>query len=209
MAGIGGAVMKNVHWLGHAGFMITGSKTVYVDPYEIRGGKPADLILITHEHYDHCSPGDLQKILAPDTVIVAAGGAGAKLAGRVKTVKPGDSLAECGLSIQAVPAYNFKLPNHAREKNHAGYVFTFDGVVYYHAGDTDYIPEMKQISADTAFLPVGGTVTMGPSEAARAAEDVKAKTAIPMHWGSVIGSIEDAQKFCRLCKCEAVIPDME
>jgi L-ascorbate metabolism protein UlaG (beta-lactamase superfamily) len=148
MAGIGGAVMKNVHWLGHAGFMITGSKTVYVDPYEIRGGKPADLILITHEHYDHCSPGDLQKILAPDTVIVAAGGAGAKLAGRVKTVKPGDSLAECGLSIQAVPAYNFKLPNHA-------------------------------------------------------------KTAIPMHWGSVIGSIEDAQKFCRLCKCEAVIPDME
>jgi L-ascorbate metabolism protein UlaG (beta-lactamase superfamily) len=201
-------MVKNVHWLGHAGFKITGSKTVYVDPYEIKGGEPADLILITHEHYDHCSPADVKKIQTNGTVIVASEGAGAKLPGKVKTIRPGGRLTECGVAIQAVPAYNFKLPNHAREKNHVGYVFTLDGVTYYHAGDTDTIPEMKLISADVAFLPVGGTVTMGPDEAAKAASDVKAKTAIPMHWGSVIGSIEDAQKFCKLCKCETLIPEV-
>jgi L-ascorbate metabolism protein UlaG (beta-lactamase superfamily) len=205
----GRSVLKNVHWLGHAGFKITGSKTVYVDPYEIRGGEPADLILITHDHYDHCSPADIKKIKHAATQIVAAEGVDAKLPGKVKTVKPGDRLTEAGVAIQAVPAYNFKLPNHARGKNHVGFVFALDGIIYYHAGDTDRIPEMKQISADVAFLPVGGTVTMGPAEAAKAAADVKAKTAVPMHWGSVIGSIEDAEKFCKLCKCEAVILELE
>ncbi|HEX9935050.1 MAG TPA: MBL fold metallo-hydrolase [bacterium] len=205
----GWTMVKNVHWLGHDGFKITGSKTVYVDPYEISGGEPADLILITHDHYDHCSPEDVRKIQNKNTTVVASESAAAKLTGDVRPVKPGDALTVSGVEIRAVPAYNLRLPNHARTKKHVGYVFKLDGVTYYHAGDTDYIPEMKSIRADVVFLPVGGTVTMGPAEAAKAAADIGPKIAVPMHWGSVIGSIEDAKRFEELCKCEVVVPEAE
>jgi L-ascorbate metabolism protein UlaG (beta-lactamase superfamily) len=197
------AMLENVRWLGHAGFVVHGKNSVVVvDPFQVRKGEPADVILITHDHYDHCSVEDIRKFAGKNTVIVAPACAAAACPGTVKRIKAGETLDVLGIPIRAVPAYNLKLPNHARDKGHVGYVFTVDGVSFYHAGDTDVIPEMKSIRADVAFLPVGGTVTMGPSEAARAAADVGAKTAVPMHWGSVIGSEEDAELFKKLCKCE-------
>jgi len=196
---------KNIRWLCHAGFVIRGSRTVCVDPYQAPRGEPADVILVTHDHYDHCSPGDAARFAGPLTWIVAPAAAAAKLAGvakdpgRVKTIRAGETLNLDGVAIRAVPAYNLKLPNHSPDKGHVGFVFNLDGVAYYHAGDTDLIPEMKTLGrVDVALLPVGGTVTMDAKRAAEAAALIGPKLAVPMHWGSVIGSEEDAERFGKL-----------
>jgi L-ascorbate metabolism protein UlaG (beta-lactamase superfamily) len=200
-------MLENVEWLGHAGFRITGAGnvTVVIDPYEVRGGSPASLVLITHDHYDHFSPADAARFIGPGTAVVGPACVTKALKGDVRTVKPGDETEAAGVRIRAVPAYNHKIPNHARNKGHVGYAFVLDGVAYYHAGDTDRIPEMKSVKADVAFLPVGGTFTMDAEEAALAAADVGAKTAVPMHWGSVVGSKGDAERFRELCRCGVVI----
>jgi L-ascorbate metabolism protein UlaG (beta-lactamase superfamily) len=200
----GDAMLKSVHWLGHAAVQIKGSRVVYVDPFHIRTKETADLILITHDHYDHLSIQDIQKIQGPKTVIVAPASA-AGLSGTVRRMNPGDSIDVEGVHIRAVPAYNIDKPFHPRKKGNVGYVFTVDGVTYYHAGDTDFIPEMEDIRADVVFLPVGGTYTMGPEEAAKAAEAIGPKIAVPIHWGSVVGTQEDAKAFERLCRCPVKI----
>jgi L-ascorbate metabolism protein UlaG (beta-lactamase superfamily) len=210
----GPAMTKNIRWLGHSGFVIRGSRTVCVDPYRVSAGEPAGLILITHEHSDHCSPEDAVKFIGPDTWIVAPAAAAAKVArlaghpDRVKTVRPGDTLTLDGVAIRAVPAYNLKIPNHSPDKGHVGYVFGLDGTTYYHAGDTDRIPEMKMIRADVAFLPAGGTYTMDAKEAAEAAADIGPRLAVPMHWGSVVGSEKDALAFKKHCKSDVWIPTL-
>ena len=202
-------MLENVHWLGHASFKITGEKIIYIDPYQIAGGETADIILITHDHYDHLSMDDIEKIMGEKTVVVAPASAGDAIKGNLKKVNPGDTLTIEGVEIQAVPAYNIGKEFHPRDKNYVGYVFKIGGVSYYHAGDTDYIPEMKDIHVDVAFLPVGGTYTMNAEEAAKAAEDIKPKVAVPMHWGSIIGSEKDAEKFKSLCNCEVQIMEKE
>jgi L-ascorbate metabolism protein UlaG (beta-lactamase superfamily) len=198
------AMLKSVHWLGHAAVQIAGSKVVYVDPFRIQTSKTADLILITHDHHDHLSPDDIKKIQGPQTVIITPVNV-TGLSGIIKKIKPGDSLDVSGIRIRAVPAYNLNKPFHPKEKGNVGYVFTTDGVTYYHAGDTDFIPEMKGIQPDVAFLPVGGTYTMTPEEAAKAAEAIGPKIAVPIHWGSIVGSIKDAEDFKRLCVCPVKI----
>lgn len=189
------SLVENIHWLGHDAFRITGEKTVYTDPFKIAGGQKADLVLITHEHYDHCSPGDVAKIQGPDTVILAPPDCVEKLKGKTKTVKPGDKLNVQGIEIEVVPSYNINKKFHPKEKDWVGYIFKVNGKRIYLAGDTDYISEMKNIKADIALLPVGGTYTMTADEAAKAALDIKPQVAIPMHYGSVVGKVEDAEQF--------------
>jgi|YelNatPaOPRAMG01_1025707.scaffolds.fasta_scaffold00270_5 L-ascorbate metabolism protein UlaG (beta-lactamase superfamily) len=202
-------MLESIHWLGHASIKITGSKTIYVDPFQISGGEPADLILITHDHYDHCSPDDIKKIQAKHTVLVAPSSAAKQLSGNVKTIKPGESITVEGIEIQAVPAYNLKAPFHPKEKGYVGYIFRLDGTSYYHPGDTDFIPEMKNIHVDVAFLPIGGKYTMNAEEASKAAEAIQPKLAIPIHWGSIVGSQKDAEKFRDLCQCKVEILQAE
>ena len=127
------------------------------------------------------------------------------MTGDVRKVVSGDVLEIQGIKIQVVPAYNVGKQFHPQERGDVGYVVTVDGVIYYHAGDTDRIPEMTKIQTDVAFLPVGGTYTMDAEAAAPAAKDVQAKVAVPMHWGSVVGSKKDAEAFEKLCGCEVVI----
>lgn len=198
-------MLEVIHWLGHASIKITGSKTIYVDPFQISGGEPADLILITHDHYDHCSPDDIKKIQAKHTVLIAPLVAAKQLSGNVKTITPGESMTVEGIEIQAVPAYNLYASYHPKEKGYVGYIFRLDGTSYYHAGDTDFIPEMKNIHVDVAFLPVGGKYTMNAEEGAKAAEAIQPQLAIPMHWGSIVGSQNDAEKFRNSCKCKVEI----
>jgi L-ascorbate metabolism protein UlaG (beta-lactamase superfamily) len=211
----GSAMTKNIRWLGHAGFVVRGSRTVCVDPYRVSAGEPAGLILVTHEHSDHCSPEDAAKFIGPDTWIVAPAAAAAKLTGvagktdRVITVRPGETLNLDGVEVRIVPAYNLKIPNHSPDKGHVGYVFRLDGVTYYHAGDTDRIPEMKTLTGvDVAFLPVGGTYTMDAKQAAEAAAEITPRLAVPMHWGGVVGSEKDALEFKKHCKSEVWIPTL-
>ena len=193
--------MNNVRWLGHAGVLVRGqSVTVAVDPYDVRRPEPVDLILVTHDHYDHLSPQDIAAMLRPGGLVVLPHGVPHALPGLVKSVRIGDLVTVAGVEIGVEPAYNLGKPYHPKAKGYAGYVFAVDGVRYYHAGDTDRIPEMRSIAADVAFLPVGGTYTMNAQEAALAASDMAIQTAVPIHWGAVVGGRSDADQFAALCK---------
>ena len=188
-------MIENIHWLGHDTFKVAGEKVIYTDPFKIRKKDVADIILITHEHYDHCSPEDVKKIQGSNTVIVAPPDCAGKLSGNVKTVKPGDSLTVDGIEVEAVPSYNTNKQFHTKDREWVGYIFTVNGKRIYIAGDTDRIPEMKTFNVDIALLPVSGTYVMTAEEAIQAALDINPEIAIPMHYNSIVGSERDAEKF--------------
>lgn len=198
-------------WLGHDGFLIHGKKIVYVDPYQIdsRDKPAADYLLITHSHYDHLSIPDIEHLITPETTIICPPDCTSKLTKfamkTLKTMEPGDVYEDKNIQVKAVPAYNKNKPFHPRENDWLGYVITMDGVSIYHAGDSDHIKEMDTITCDIALLPVSGTYVMSVEEAAAAANNIKPDVAIPMHWGSIIASQEEAEKFKKLAKCKVII----
>ena len=201
-------VVKNITWLGHDGFLIKGDgKAIVIDPFQVKKCEPADVILVTHEHYDHCSPEDIQKVQEASTVIVTEADSAKKLSGDVRVVQPGDKLTVSGIQIEAVPAYNTNKNFHPKQNGWLGFVLTVDGVRIYHAGDTDLIPEMDSIKADIALLPVSGTYVMTAEEAVEAAKIIKPKLVIPMHYDSIVGSADDARRFCDALAgtCEVVV----
>ena len=192
---------------------------VYTDPFKVPalGSSPAsaqdavgfpldaDLVLISHEHFDHCSAEDLDRVCRPSTVIVAAASCREALAGRSETillVSAGDALElgdaldlpeGVGLTIEAVPAYNTNKKYHPREAGHVGFVFELDGNRIYFAGDTDLVPEMNDLRCDIALLPVSGTYVMDAEEALEAAARIGARITVPMHYGDIIGTGKDAE----------------
>lgn len=202
-------LISNVHWLGHDSFRIEGDDLViYIDPWQLKDGPKADLILITHDHRDHCSPEDVVKIQKQDTIIVTIAQAAKDLSGQVEIVKPGDSLTVKGIPIEVVPAYNlnkFRSPGkpfHPKKAGHAGFILTLEGKRFYHTGDADFIPEMKSIQAEVAFVPVSGIYVMTAEEAVEAVAAIGPQVAIPMHIGRSIGSMADAESF----KDQASVP---
>ncbi|MGE5618508.1 MAG: MBL fold metallo-hydrolase [Sphingomonadaceae bacterium] len=195
---------KDIEWLGHDVFKVSnGSTVIYTDPFRLQeGSDKADLILITHDHFDHCSPEDVAKILKDDTAIVAPASCAAKLKGKVEVVRPGSRLEVKGVPIEVTWAYNvnkFRSPGepfHPKSTDFVGYIFTANGRRIYLAGDTDLIPEMNDIEVDVALLPVSGTYVMTAEEAIEAANTaIKAKTFIPMHYNAIVGTDDDAQRF--------------
>ncbi|MCD6473217.1 MBL fold metallo-hydrolase [Candidatus Aerophobetes bacterium] len=191
-------MLKNISWLGHASFKITNDKVLYIDPWKLKKEDKADIILITHPHYDHLSLKDISKIQTEDTIIVIPPDGASKLKGNIKTVRPGDNLTIKGIDIKVVPAYNIKKDYHPKENRWVGFILNMKGTRIYHSGDTDFIPEMKKIKADIALLPIGGTYTMDVAEAVEAVKAINPKVVIPMHYGDIVGSVEDAEKFKKL-----------
>lgn len=204
--------IKKIHWLGHDAFRIDGSTVVIFDPFQFTAaGKPADIILISHDHPDHNSPEDVEKVRKKDTIIVTDAASAKKLSGDVRVVAPGDKLNVKGVEISVGAAYNTDKEFHPKDAGMLSFIVALDGVRYYHAGDTDVIPEMKQVDVDIAFLPVSGTYVMTADQAVDAALAVKTKIAVPMHYGAIVGSEDDAKKFKKALegKVEVVILQKE
>jgi len=196
-------LVANLHWLGHDAFRIDADGLViYIDPFMLKPGLPkADLILITHEHMDHNNPGDVAKIMKEGTIIITVARGAEKLSGDVRITKPGEEMTVRGIHVRAVPAYNTNkfrspgVPFHPRELGYVGYLITVGGVTIYHAGDSDFIPEMKGLKPDVALLPVSGTYVMSAAEAVAAAAAISPRVAVPMHVGGPVGSVSAAEDF--------------
>ncbi len=205
-------VVRSTRWMGQASLRVeAGGKVVYLDPVGVqRAPKDGDLVLVTHDHQDHWNAGDVAKVAKPTALVVAPFAVQDGTLSRTRRIAPGETFTEGGVQVQAVPAYNVVKTYHPREKGYVGYVLTVGGVRIWVAGDTERIPELKTFSADVAFVPLGQTYTMsGPEEAAQAALDVKARVAIPYHWGMYEGKREDALRFQELLagKARVVILD--
>ena len=196
-------------WLGHDSFVIKNGMTIIIDPFKLRSspGK-ADILLISHEHFDHLSLDDIKKVVDENTTVVTIPAVKKELSGlkvkEIKAAKPGDKVTIGDVAIEIVPAYNlnkFREPGkvfHPKEDGKAGFIIRMKGIRIYHAGDTDAIPEMKGLKPDVALLPVSGTYVMTPEEAAQAVRMVEPKLVIPMHYGAIVGSEQDANKFKQL-----------
>jgi L-ascorbate metabolism protein UlaG (beta-lactamase superfamily) len=204
-------LVDRLHWLGHDSFRLDGPPVIYFDPWKLTGSpKEADIVLVSHEHHDHCSPDDVEKVSGPDTVVIASASAAVRLPG-ARVVAPGDRLSVAGVEIEAVRAYNVNkfrspgVPFHPREAQHVGYVVTVDGMRLYFAGDTDHIPEMREIGCDVALLPVSGIYVMTADEAVDAARDLSPQIVIPMHYGSGIGEADDGSRFAAMYGGEVTV----
>ena len=207
-------MVKNIHWFGQAAVKIdAGDQVIYIDPYRIKKKDKADIVLITHSHSDHLSPADVSKVLTENTVLIAPKDCIQQLEelskSKVIVLEPGENFTVKGILIEAVPAYNIvKKEFHPKKNKWVGYVMSIEGVRIYHSGDTERIPEMKDFSCDIAMLPLGQTYTMNSvKEAAESAQDVKAKIAIPIHYGLYEGTAEDAEEFKEILadKIEVII----
>ncbi len=197
-----------IEWLGHSSFRLVGKHVIYIDPFQLKGEhQTADLVLITHSHHDHLSLGDIQKIMGPQTWIVGPVDTPSKLGKlgsdvKFHMLKPGEALTHNTIKIMGFPAYNLNKPFHPRANGWLGYLVEIEGVKIFHAGDTDAIPELKALKdIDILLLPVGGTYTMTAEEAAALANTIMPKIAIPMHYGGLVGTVADGDKFKRLARC--------
>lgn len=196
-------MLQEVEVLYHNCIKISGEKTVYIDPFGVQKNyNDADMIFITHSHYDHFSPEDIEKVRNNKTVIVVTEDLLEKTAelgfDKIITVKPNENYNIENIEISTVRAYNVNKKFHPKENNWVGYILSMNNKKYYIAGDTDNTEDAQKVECDIAFVPVGGTYTMTASEAAEFINIIKPKIAVPVHYASIVGEKEDGKKFASL-----------
>ncbi len=193
------AVLEGFTWFRQAAYRWQGDgPVVYIDPWGVNDDVPADLIFLTHAHYDHYQPHEIERLSTPSTKLVAPYDIARELKGDVTPVTPGESHEVGGVRFTTVPAYNIaeeRLDMHPKVNGWVGYVLELGGSTYYHAGDTDALPELETLDTDVAMVPIGGTFTMDYQEAAGLVKAMEPQLAVPMHYGFVVCSPSHAQLF--------------
>ena len=202
-------MLEGIEVLYHSSIKIKKETIIYFDPFKIdREYHDADIIFITHNHYDHYSEEDINKIRKENTKIVAPLDLLDNLLtlgftkDNITLVKPNENHNVKGLTFKTVPAYNTNKSFHPKEKNWVGYLLDYNGITYYIAGDTDITEENRQVKCDIAFVPIGGTYTMNYKEASELINEIKPKIAVPTHYASIVGKKEDGIKFAKLLDSE-------
>ena len=198
-------MLENIELLCHSSIRIDKEKIIYIDPFKIeKNYNDADIIFITHDHYDHYSEEDIDKVKKEDTVIIAPEELLTKLLRKgirrdyIPTVEPNKEYMVEGIKFETIPAYNTNKQFHPKENGWVGYIIEIKGIKYYIAGDTDITEENRKVKCDVAFVPVGGTYTMDFKEAAYLINEIEPKIAVPTHYGRVIGTEQDAIDFVKL-----------
>ncbi len=198
-------MLEDIEVLFHSSIKIDKGKKIYIDPFKIEEYyNDADIIFITHDHYDHYSEEDIDKVVNKNTIIVVPEELLTKLLKKgisrdsIITVEPNENYIVQGIKFETVPAYNVNKKFHPKENNWVGYIIEINNTKYYVAGDTDITEENRKVKCDVAFVPVGGTYTMDYNEAAQLVNEIKPKIAVPIHYGSVVGTKEDAVEFVKL-----------
>lgn len=202
-------MLENIEVLCHSSIRINKEKVIYIDPFKInKNYNDADIIFITHDHYDHYSEEDIDKVIKEDTTIVIPKDLLKKLLKKginknaIIVAEPNKEYETQGINFNTIPAYNINKKFHPKENNWLGYIITINNVKYFVAGDTDITDENRKVKCDVAFVPVGGTYTMDFKEAARLINEIKPKIAVPIHYGSIVGTEQDARNFINLLNSE-------
>ena len=198
-------MLENIEVLCHSSIRINKEKVIYIDPFKInKNYNDADIIFITHDHYDHYSEEDIDKIKKEDTIIIAPEELLKKGINKnaIIVAEPNKEYETQGINFNTIPAYNINKKFHPKENNWLGYIITINNVKYYVAGDTDITDENRKVKCDVAFVPVGGTYTMDFKEAAQLINEIKPKIAVPIHYGSIVGTEQDARNFINLLNSE-------
>lgn len=198
-------MLDNIELLCHSSIRIDKKKIIYIDPFKIdKNYNDADIVFITHDHYDHYSEKDIDKVINKNTTIIIPEELLTKLLRKginknaIITVEPNVKYMVQGIKFETIPAYNTNKSFHPKENDWVGYIITLNDIRYYVAGDTDITEENRKVKCDVAFVPVGGTYTMDFKEAAQLINEIQPKIAVPIHYGSVIGTKQDASDFIKL-----------
>ncbi len=198
-------MLENIEVLYHSSIRINKDKIIYIDPFKIdKNYNDADIVFITHDHYDHYSEEDIDKVINKNTTIIIPEELLTKLLRKginknaIITVEPNVKYMVQGIKFETIPAYNTNKSFHPKENDWVGYIITLNDIRYYIAGDTDITEENRKVKCDVAFVPVGGTYTMDFKEAAQLINEIQPKIAVPIHYGSVIGTEQDASDFIKL-----------
>ena len=198
-------MLKNIEVLYHSSIKISKNKVIYIDPFKIdKNYNDADIVFITHDHFDHYSEEDIDKVINENTTIIIPEELLTKILRKrinknaVITVESNKEYMVQGIKFETIPAYNTNKTFHPKENDWVGYIITLDGIRYYIAGDTDITEENRKVKCDVAFVPVGGTYTMDFKEAAQLINEIQPKIAVPIHYGSVVGTKQDATDFIKL-----------
>ena len=198
-------MLKNIEVLYHSSIKISKNKVIYIDPFKIdKNYNDADIVFITHDHFDHYSEEDIDKVINENTTIIIPEELLTKLLRKginknaIITVEPNKNYMVQGIKFETISAYNTNKTFHPKENGWVGYIITLDDIRYYIAGDTDITEENRKVKCDVAFVPVGGTYTMDFKEAAQLINEIQPKIAVPTHYGSVVGTKQDATDFIKL-----------
>ena len=198
-------MIEDIEVLYHSSIRISKNKIIYIDPFKIdENYNDADIVFITHDHFDHYSEEDIDKVINENTTIIIPEEMLTKILRKginknaVITVESNKEYMVQGIKFETIPAYNTNKTFHPKENDWVGYIITLDGIRYYIAGDTDITEENRKVKCDVAFVPVGGTYTMDFKEAAQLINEIQPKIAVPIHYGSVVGTKQDATDFIKL-----------